>query len=152
MLDKRIGELQLRVEQISGLEAEIKRLNDKLKASEEGSKAMEDEIDILIKKKAAAEEEAKKWREALQTEVAQGQQKTVSRASSIHTLSLNSVPVKNILKENSALRNAHIKDKVAKLKFSEIMQFNSQAPADPFKNLRKQALASLVQSKIYSPE
>lgn len=56
VLEKRIGELQLRVEQIAGLEAEIKRLNDKLKNAEEGSKAMEDEIDNLIKKKSHAED------------------------------------------------------------------------------------------------
>jgi len=52
VLEKRIGELQLRVEQISGLESEIKRLNEKLKNSEEGTNAMEEEIDTLLKKKA----------------------------------------------------------------------------------------------------
>ena len=52
VLEKRIGELQLRVEQISGLESEIKRLNEKLKNSEEGTNAMEKEIDTLLKKKA----------------------------------------------------------------------------------------------------
>ena len=52
VLEKRIGELQLRVEQISGLESEIKRLNEKLKNSEEGTNTMEEEIDTLLKKKA----------------------------------------------------------------------------------------------------
>lgn len=151
VLEKRIGELQLRVEQIAGLEAEIKRLNDKLKNAEEGSKAMEDEIDNLIKKKSHAEEEFKKLKEKADAQILQGLQKAAVRSSVTTSMNMSSVPVKNILKENSALRNAHLKDQIVKLRYSQVMQIGNQQPTDPFKNLRRETLASLADCKIHGP-
>lgn len=151
VLEKRIGELQLRVEQISGLEAEIKRLTDKLRNSEEGNKAMEEEIDSLLAKRNHMEDEIKKLKEKLEVQVAQGQLKQAARASVVHTMSLDSVPVKNILKENSALRNVHLKERIVKLRYSPILQIGAAPTSDPYKKLRKQTLASLVDTKIYTP-
>jgi len=99
VLEKRIGELQLRVEQIAGLESEIKRLNEKLKNSEEGTRAMEEEIDTLLKKKANVEEELRKLKEKYDAQAVLGQQRQSARPSAAaHAMNLDSVPVKNILK------------------------------------------------------
>lgn len=151
VLEKRIGELQLRVEQISGLEAEIKRLNEKIKNAEDGGRALEEELDSLLKKNTQVNEEYKKLKEKFDAHAILGQQKQAARSSVQHTLSIDSVPVKNILKENSVLRNVHLKERIVKLRYSPVLQIDNPATADPYKKLRRQTLASLVDSKIVVP-
>ena len=80
-----------------------------------------------------------------------GQQKQTAKSLATHVLSLDSVPVKNILKENSVLRNVHLKERIVKLRYSPVLQIDAPSPADPYKKLRRQTLTSLVDSKVIAP-
>lgn len=78
----------------------------------------------------------------------QGEQKAAAKIAATHVLSLDSIPVKNILKENSALRSVNLKEKIAKLKYSEILQFGQTVSDDPYRKLRRQTLANMIDMKV----
>ncbi len=80
-----------------------------------------------------------------------GQQKQAAKSSTVQAINLDSVPVKNLLKENSALTNVHLKERVAKLRYSTVLQIDNPPPVDPYKKLRKQTLLSLVEAKLVLP-
>ena len=65
--------------------------------------------------------------------------------------SLNNIPVQSLLKENSNLRNVDLREKVSRLKFSDVMRLNKNAPVDKHKAIRKQILSTIVELKIISP-
>jgi hypothetical protein len=81
----------------------------------------------------------------------QGQQRLATRSSTSQIMSLDSVPIKNILKENSALRNTYLKERIVKLRYSPVLQIGASTQSDPFKKLRRQTLLSLIDSKICAP-
>lgn len=60
--ERRIGELQLKVEQAAFLESDFKRQTEKLNSLEEASKIIEDELSAQSKRKKELEEQLRKTR------------------------------------------------------------------------------------------
>ena len=82
--ERRIGELQLKVEQASLNENEFKRQTEKFRNLEEANKLIEDELNAQIRKKKDLEEELKKTKEKFdifQTETMMKQKKQKSAAN-----------------------------------------------------------------------
>lgn len=82
--ERRIGELQLKVEQASLNESEFRRQTEKFRNLEEANKIIEDELNTQIRKKKDLEEELKKTKEKFdifQTETMMKQKKQKSAAN-----------------------------------------------------------------------
>ena len=83
--ERRIGELQLKVEQAAFLESDFKRQSEKLSSLEEASKIIEDELAAQSRRKKELEEELRKTREKFdifQTETMMKQKKLKNTALS----------------------------------------------------------------------
>lgn len=151
VLEKRIGELQLKAEEVTVLKNDKERLEVKIKTVEENNKVMEEEIENLIKKKGSIEEENKKMKESVVEQSAHRPNRTSLKQAGNLSYSLNSAPVLGLLKENSNLRNVDLKEKVSIIKFSDVMKLKKETPVDRKKPLRKQLLEAMVNIKIISP-
>jgi hypothetical protein len=147
--ERRIGELQLKVEQASLMEGEFRRQADKFRNLEEANKLIEDELAAQSKRKKELEEELKKTKEKFdifQTETMMKQKKQKSAASLSNEDISNLAIFKTVLADAGALRNHATKRKIHELAFSPLL--TSKPIAKREDGGRREAMRALAEAKI----
>lgn len=147
--ERRIGELQLKVEQASLMEGEFRRQADKFRNLEEANKLIEDELAAQSKRKKELEEELRKTKEKFdifQTETMVKQKKQKSNANLSNEDLSNLAIFKTVLNEAGALRNHAAKRKLHELAFSPILAPPTR-PAHQDAG-RREVMRALAEAKI----
>ena len=121
--ERRIGELQLKVEQAAFMESDFKRQTEKLSSTEEASKMIEDQLSAQSRKKKELEEELRKTKEKFdifQTEAMMKKKKEKS-ANNLSSEDISNLGIfQSVVAEAGSLRNHATKVKINMLKFSTI--------------------------------
>lgn len=149
--ERRIGELQLKVEQASLNESEFRRQTEKFRNLEEANKLIEDELNAQIRKKKDLEEELRKTKEKFdifQTETMMKQKKQKSAANLSNEDLSNLAIFKTVLAEAGALRNHSTKRKLHELSFSPILLPTSRPSKE--QGGRREVMRALAEVKIGS--